>query len=140
MYCQAAISSWASRKQKSVALSSCEAEIVALSECTKDVVFFRKLLKGVDGKLISAPTPTATDNSGAHHLSYNPEFHQRAKHIQRRHFYVRDMVEAFEVIVPLVPTAKNPADFFTKPMTPEKFFEFRAIIMNIESGAASSSP
>ena len=31
--------SWGSRHQQSVALSSCEAEIIALSEATKDVVY-----------------------------------------------------------------------------------------------------
>ena len=58
-----------------------------------------------------------TDNKGAHDLSYNPEFHARVKHIKRRHFYVRDMVEDHEIVVPLIRTDVNPADFFTKPMS-----------------------
>ena len=37
---EAAIS-WGSKKQATVALSSCEAEINALSEATKDVVYLR---------------------------------------------------------------------------------------------------
>ena len=52
------------------------------------------------------------------------------KHVSRRHYFVRDMVEAFEIVVPFVPTAKNIADFFTKPVEPRKFYEFRAIAMN----------
>ena len=53
------------------------------------------------------------------------------KHVQRRHFFVRDMVEAFEIEVPYVPTNENPADFFTKPMeNATKFREFRKAIMN----------
>ena len=51
--------------------------------------------------------------------------------MQRRHFYVRDMVEAYEIVVPLVKTDDNPADFFTKPMAPDKFVKFRNYIMNI---------
>ena len=82
---------------------------------------------------VTGPTPTATNNKGAHDLSYNPEFHKRAKHIKRRHFYVRDMVEAEEIVVPLVRTDNNAADFLTKPMTPEKFFKFRNILMNIKT-------
>eukprot|EP00965_Chrysotila_dentata_P114999 3801359-Pleurochrysis_carterae.AAC.1 len=48
-YGQAAIS-WASKKQATVALSSCEAEIVAASEATKEAVYLRALLKelGID--------------------------------------------------------------------------------------------
>ena len=54
------------------------------------------------------------------------------KHVQRRHFFVRDMVESFEIEVPFVRTHENLADFFTKPMVNEakKFQMFRRIIMN----------
>ena len=53
------------------------------------------------------------------------------KHVERRHFYVRDMVERFELEVPYVATSENIADFFTKPMhTSKQFFAFRRIIMN----------
>ena len=47
---QMAALSWGSRKQKCIALSTCEAEIIALSEATKDVVYLRKLVKrlGID--------------------------------------------------------------------------------------------
>ena len=54
------------------------------------------------------------------------------KHVERRHFFVRDMVEKFELIVPYVPTEHNPADFFTKPMKcATRFRELRKIVMNI---------
>ena len=122
-----------SKQDCCIALSSCEAEIVALSECAKDVVYYRKKLNGIDDSYVTGPTPTATDNKGAHDLSYNSGFHKRAKHIKRRHFYVRDMVEAEEIVVPLVRTDDNAADFLTKPMTPEKFFKFRNILMNIKT-------
>ena len=38
------------------------------------------------------------------------------KHVQRRHFFIRDMVESFELEVPFVRTSDNLADFFTKPI------------------------
>ena len=46
------------------------------------------------------------------------------------------MVEAHELVVPLIKTDVNIADFFTKPMSPEKFVKFRNHIMNIEPRAA----
>ena len=53
------------------------------------------------------------------------------KHVQRRHFFVRDMVESFELEVPFVRTDDNIGDFFTKPFKSEsKFFDMRKIIMN----------
>jgi len=127
---QSAAISWGSRGQNCVALSTCEAEIIALSEATKDVVYHRKLVAGVDTPL-AGPTRLSTDSKSARDVSYNPEHHNRMKHVARRHFYVRDMVEAFEIEVPFVPTDLNPADFFTKPIqNAAKFFNFRRQIMN----------
>ena len=90
-YSVAAIS-WASKKQATVALSSCEAEVVALSEAAKEGVYLRRFLEDL-GFSSPAPTSVATDNTGAKALAYNPEHHERVKHVERRHFYVRELVE-----------------------------------------------
>ena len=103
LWCAAAIS-WASKKQNCIALSSCEAEIVALSDAAKDVVFFRRFLRGINRKFINGPTSLGTDNMGARDISYNPTNHDRMKHVERRHYFVRDMVESFEIEVPYVST------------------------------------
>ena len=67
IYASAAIS-WSSNKQATVALSSCEAEIVAGSEASKDAVYLREFLNELDlGS--SSPTPLRMDNSAAHDLS-----------------------------------------------------------------------
>ena len=55
-----------------------------------------------------------------------------------RHFFVRDMVESFEIEVPFVPTDENPADFFTKPMKDaSKFNYFRSLVMNVARSGPS---
>ena len=127
---QMAALSWGSRKQKSIALSSCEAEIIALSEAAKDMVYLRKLVSGL-GEPEPGPSSLATDSQSARDVSYNPEHHDRMKHVQRRHFFIRDMVESFELEVPFVRTADNIADFFTKPMkSASQFHAFRKTIMN----------
>eukprot|EP00965_Chrysotila_dentata_P103397 3412792-Pleurochrysis_carterae.AAC.1 len=87
-YNRAAIS-WSSKKQAAVALSSCEAEIVAASEATKEAVYLRALLADL-GCARDSPTSLAMDNKCAIDLAYNPEHHQRSKHIDRRHFFVRE--------------------------------------------------
>ena len=122
---------WGSRKQNCVALSSCEAEIIALSEAAKDVVYLRKFVSGMTGQQPGGPSVLRTDNKAARDLSYNPELHNRTKHVARRHFFIRDMVEAFELNVPLVSTSNNYADFFTKPLKPSSFSAMRNKIMNI---------
>ena len=75
-----------------------------------------------------------TDSQSARDVSYNPQHHDRMKHVQRRHFFVRDMVESMELEVPFVRTDDNIADFFTKPMKAKVFHAMRRIIMN-EPGA-----
>ena len=81
--------------------------------------------------VLADPTELYTDSKSARDISYNPEQHSRMKHVLRRHFFVRDMVEEFEISVPFVRTADNWADFFTKPMKSAKeFTRMRAEIMN----------
>ena len=103
---------------------------MALSEAAKDVVYLRKFVRGLTGRDHSGPTRLRTDNTGARDLSYNPEHHNRTKHVARRHFFVRDMVEAFELVVPFVSTANNYADFFTKPLRAASFVHMRGLMMS----------
>ena len=100
-------------------------------------MFLRKLVDGV-GDAEPGPSSLSTDSKSARDVSYNPEHHDRMKHVLRRHFFVRDMVEALELTVPLVPTADNYADFFTKPLNAKTFFRLRNIIMNIPHDSTTS--
>jgi hypothetical protein len=140
MYNLATIS-WSSKKQTSVALSSCEAEIVAASEAAKEAKYLRMFLAELG---FGDPNPTAQhmDNTGGRNLAYNPEHHQKTKHIERRHFYVRELVESLELSVPFVRTEDNMADFFTKPLKSRQFFPMRDKIMNVpaaQSGGAKAA-
>ena len=44
------------------------------------------------------------DNKAAGDLAYNPEHHPKTKHIDRRHFYIRECVENLRLRVPFVKT------------------------------------
>ena len=63
---------WASRKQASVALSSCEAEIMAGSEAAKEAVYLRGFLSEL-GFSDAQATKLYMDNRGAIDLAYNPD-------------------------------------------------------------------
>ena len=127
---QRASVSWASTKQTSVALSSCEAEIMALSEAAKEALHLRGLAQEL-GVGDDAPTKLGCDNTAARDLSYNPEYHKRVKHIERRHFFVRECVENMQISVPYVNTVDNLADFFTKVQDAKTFVAMRDAIMNV---------
>jgi len=83
------------------------------------------------GESSDAPTPLSVDNRAAQDMSYNPEHHARTKHIERRHYFVRERVESLEISVPFVRSEHNMADFFTKPLTASTFFRMRNVIMNV---------
>ena len=128
-FCQAAIS-WASKKQPTVALSSCEAEIMAASEATKEAVYLSRLSQEL-GVSDDSPLSLHCDNRSATDVAYNPEHFGRMKHVERRHFYVRECVENHLINVPFVRTDDNIADFFTKALESKRFFRLRDSIMNI---------
>lgn len=131
--------SWASKKQPSVALSSCEAEIMAGSEAAKEAIYLSAFLREL-GFDMSEPPPLRMDNKSAIDLAYNPEHHARTKHIDRRHYFIRECVEQGRLRVPFVPTAENVADFFTKPLMGKDFFRMRDRVMNVPQSSSSSSP
>eukprot|EP00966_Prymnesium_polylepis_P124640 2882565-Prymnesium_polylepis.1 len=86
-YMTAAIS-WGSKKQPTIALSSCKAEIMAASEASKEAISLRSLLSDL-GFGDDEPTRLHVDNQSAIAVAYNPEHHSRMKHVERRHFFVR---------------------------------------------------
>jgi hypothetical protein len=129
-YQRAAIS-WGSRKQATIALSSCEAEIVAASDSAKEAVYMGRLFTEL-GMHDGSPISLGVDNQAARDLAYNPQHHERTKHIERRHFWIRELVENGQLVVPLVKTDDNLSDFFTKALEPSKFIPMRNKIMNYE--------
>ena len=106
---------------------------VAATEAIYLSNFLREL--GIDS---DGPTPLYVDNKSAVDLSYNPEHHSRVKHIERRHFFIRECVEDGRLRVPYVPTEDNVADFFTKPLTGKHFFNMRDKVMNVQHPLHSS--
>ena len=101
-------------------------------------MFLRRFLDEL-GLGPASPTALATDNKAARDLAYNPEHHEKSKHVERRHFYVRELVENEELIVPFVSTTANMADFFTKPLAGEAFFRLRNSIMNLPPRSGSAA-
>ena len=109
--------SWESRKQRTVALSSTEAEYMALTEAAKETTYLRCFLKEV-GILSSDAKPTNVfcDNQGAQELMRNPVHHARSKHIDIRHHYVREVFEKGDLEVEYITTTEMVADVLTKAL------------------------
>lgn len=114
--------SWESRKQKTVALSSTEAEYMGLSDACKEALFIRTFFN--ECLNLNCTLTLYNDNQSAQKLCENSMFHARTKHIDIRHHFIRDIVNKHFVNIKYLSTDEMPADILTKPLVKEKFVNF----------------
>ena len=95
--------SWLRRKQKSVSLSSTEAEYIAASQASCEAIWLRKMLVGLFD-LELRPTVIHCDNQSCIKLTENLVFHDRSKHIEIRYHFIRDWVQRGAVKLEYVST------------------------------------
>ncbi|GJU71469.1 retrotransposon protein, putative, ty1-copia subclass [Tanacetum coccineum] len=111
--------SWSSKKQKSTAISSTEAEYIALSGCCSQILWMRSQLTDYGFKFNKIPL--YCDNKSAIALCCNNVQHSRAKHIDIRYHFIKEQVENGIVELYFVRTEYQLADIFTKPLPRERF-------------------
>ena len=116
--------SWKSRKQSTVALSTAEAEYVALSTAVQECVWMRRLLSEL-GNQPDGPTTILEDNQSSIVMARNPQFHGRAKHIDIKHHFVRELVSNGSVELQYCPTSEMLADVLTKGLAQQQFSTLR---------------
>ncbi|GJS84465.1 hypothetical protein Tco_0751006 [Tanacetum coccineum] len=110
---------WSSKKQRSTAISTTEAEYIAMSGCCAQILWMRSQLKdyGFDFNKI----PLYCDNKSAIALCCNNVQHSRSKHIDIRHHFIREQVENRVVELYFVETNYQLADILTKALPRERF-------------------
>ncbi|MCO5604449.1 hypothetical protein L7F22_058615 [Adiantum nelumboides] len=116
--------SWLSKKQPTVATSSCETEYRAVFTATVECVWLRRLMTDLGVGQDTANT-IYIDSQSTLAVARNPVFHARTKHIEVDYHYVRERLLAGEISLAYVPTQDNLADLFTKALSREKLETFR---------------
>ncbi|GJX46591.1 hypothetical protein Tco_0271781, partial [Tanacetum coccineum] len=111
--------SWSSKKQKSTAISTTEAEYIALSGCCAQILWMRSQLR--DYGFAFNKIPMYYDNQSAIALCCNSVQHSRSKHIDIRHHFIKEQVERKVVELYFVETKYQLADIFTKALPRERF-------------------
>jgi len=137
---------WCARRQKSVALSTCESEYMAASEAAKEAVWLMRLFRedlGHDDLSVptygdlsekefegSRPLTIFEDNEGCIALSRNPVHLKRSKHIDIRYHWMREKIQSGELKLSKIDTALNTADIFTKATSNKTFIFLRDKLMS----------
>ena len=126
------IISWKSKKQATVALSTCEAEYMALAAATQECFYLVQLLKGMVNDLdFVEPVTIFEDNQGAIALSKNLVCRQRCKHVVITYHFVRSAVSDGNISIEYCPTTDMVADIFTKPVTRVTMERFMYFIFGV---------
>ncbi|GKC37963.1 retrovirus-related pol polyprotein from transposon TNT 1-94 [Tanacetum coccineum] len=110
---------WSSKKQKSTAISSTEAEYIALSGCWSQILWMHSQL--TDYGFQFNKIPLYSDNKSAISLCYNNVQHSRAKHIDIRYHFIKEQVENGIVELYFLRTEYQLANIFTKHLPRERF-------------------
>jgi len=116
--------SWRSVKQKTVALSTTEAECLAALDATREAAWLRNLLLelgkgeylGNDGAVL-----LHCDNLSTLHLVNNGAYHTRTKHMMLKFRFVRQAVEEGWLTFNPISSHDMVADFMTKPLPRDDF-------------------
>ncbi|GKD18239.1 hypothetical protein Tco_1207397, partial [Tanacetum coccineum] len=110
--------SWSSKKQKSTAISSTEAEYIALFRCCAQILWMGSQL--TDYGLAFNKIPLYCDNKSAIALCCNNIQHSRSKHIDITYHFIKEQVENGVVELYFVGTKYQLADIFTKALIRER--------------------
>ena len=117
---------WMSKKKNSVFLSTAEAEYIATGSCCSQLIWMKKVL--TDYGISQDTVVLYCDNSSAINISKNPIQHSKTKHIEIMYHFIRDLIERKIICLEYIPTERQNADIFTKPLDRSKFEVLHQVI------------
>lgn len=119
---------WKSKKQRSVALSTCEAELYALASAIQDLMWLLDLFKEL--KLpVELPCTVWCDNESTVTVSKNSIKTERIKHVSTRYAFIVDQATQGIMIPKWVSTVDQQADILTKSVGKIIFEKLRNKLM-----------
>jgi hypothetical protein len=120
---------WISKRQTCIALSSTESEYIALAHGGKEAVWIRRMYEELGMLSLQKESMLLkTDSQSAMKLAKNPEYHDKTKHIDIRHHYIRWLVESEQITLDHIPDLVQPADLLTKSVVKDTFLKKREIM------------
>jgi hypothetical protein len=120
--------SWASKLQRTPALSSSEAELYAKAAAIQEILWLRGMMKEL-GLYLKTGSIVHGDNQSAIAIAKNGVRSNRTKHVDVKYHFVTEAIENGEVILKWVSTHDQQADIFTKALPAPAFHKFRKELM-----------
>nr|GEV89745.1 copia protein [Tanacetum cinerariifolium] len=108
------LTSWFSKKQTDLAISTTEAEYVNTRKACQPALWMKQAFIDYDIRLDDVPI--MCDNKGAINLSKNPVQHYRTKHIKIRHHFLRDNVQKGHISIEKVSSSTTSLTFLRNPL------------------------
>lgn len=118
--------SWCSQLQKSVVVSTTQAEYVAGAQSVKEMIWIKRLISSLLIKCDSVFL--RMDNRSAIRLVENSEPHKRTKHVDIKYHFIREKYEKGNFDLTYISTEDQVADILTKPLARVKFQKFRELM------------
>ena len=117
--------SWSRSTQKTVTLSSTEAEYVALRDGVKEGLFVKAVLPFIVPSLSEKSIKVLVENEAAIKIAANLLSSARMKHIDVHFHFIRELVRTCTIAVEHIPTKEQLADILTKALVGAIFREHR---------------
>ena len=111
----AALVSWSAVKQKTVALSSTEAEYMSMLHAMREAIWLRLFITSLTLPL-PRPFPLLCDNQSALNIASTEAISSRSKHIDVRYHFLQEHLHSGSFATQWVPTNDMAADILTKPL------------------------
>ena len=118
---------WFAKMQKSVTLSSAEAEYFGATLAAKEAIWLRELLTDL-GLLVPGPTIMWCDSKSAVEMAFDPVAFKKTKHILRAAQFLRDQVARDVVTLRHARGAIMIADILTKGVARPLFLELLRLL------------
>ena len=100
-----------------------ESEYYAVCKTTQEALYLRMLCEE-SGMLVVRPLIIKEDNKSCIAFSKDPGSHKRTKHIDYRHFFVREQVNSGDIML-YIESDLQFADLFTKAFDVRRFTYLR---------------
>jgi hypothetical protein len=122
---------WLSRKQRIVAQSTCEAELIALAEIITQLQWIHNFL--IELRVFNSQQPPTAivycDNKSTIDIAKQDMANTKTKHIAVKYYYIKQAFDDGLVQLQSIKSENNLADLFTKPLKKIKFNQFKFMLM-----------